>query len=262
MLPVRMAAPPLASRRSLKVLLLAVLVAGVCVRLGVWQIARLHERNAFVAALHHGLSQPPVPITSLLPNGEPVDPASVRYRRVTVTGTYDIQGEVVLYGRGLSSQVNGNHLLTPLLMPGGTALVVDRGWVPAGNDTPPVSGAAPPTGTVTETGILIPSEGGLPGDGGGPPVTETTHVDLAQLSSQLPYRVAPLYLLLQTQTPGQAALPKPAPFLLPSAPPHLSYAIQWFSFATIALVGAVILIGKERRAAAPDGREPVGSSGR
>jgi cytochrome oxidase assembly protein ShyY1 len=260
MLPVRMAAPPLASRRSLKVLLLAGLVAGVCVRLGVWQLARLHERNAFVAALHRGASEPPVPIASLLPNGEPVDPASVRYRRVTVTGMYDPSREVVLYGRGLSSEVNGNHVLTPLLMPEGTAIVVDRGWVPAGNDTPPVSGAAPPPGTVMVTGILIPSEGGLPGSGGGSPVTESTRVDLAQLASQLPYRVAPLYLLLQAQSPGQAALPKPAPFLLPPAPPHLSYAIQWFSFATIALVGAVILIRKERRAGTADDPARVGSS--
>jgi cytochrome oxidase assembly protein ShyY1 len=247
MLPVRMTAPPLASRRSLKVLLLAALVAAVCVRLGVWQIARLHERNAFVAALHRGSSQPPVPTASLLPSVEHVDPDSVRYRRVMVTGTYDPGREVVLYGRGLSSEVNGNHVLTPLLMPDGTAFVVDRGWVPAGDDTPPVGGATPPTGTVTVAGILIPSEGGLPGDGGGPSVTETTRVDLAQLASQLPYRVAPLYLLLQTQSPRQTAFPKPAPFLLPPAPPHLSYAIQWFSFATIALVGAGILIRKERR---------------
>jgi cytochrome oxidase assembly protein ShyY1 len=261
MLPVPMASPPPASHRPLKVLLLAALVAAVCVRLGVWQIARLHERNAFVAALHRGSSQPPVPIVSLIPNDGPVDPDSVRYRRVTVTGTYDTRREVVLYGRGLSAEVNGNHVLTPLLMPGGTAVVVDRGWVPAGNDTPPVSGAAPPPGTVTLTGILIPSEGGLPGEGGGPPVTETTRVDLAQLASQLPYRVVPLYLLLQTHTPGEAALPKPAPFLLPSAPPHLSYAIQWFSFASIALVGAVILIRKERRAGAPDGAGRAGSSG-
>jgi cytochrome oxidase assembly protein ShyY1 len=262
MLPVLMASPPSTPRRSLKVLLFATLVAAVCVRLGIWQIARLHERNAFVVALHHGLSQPPVPIGSLLPSGGSVDPDSVRYRRVTVTGTYDPRREVVLYGRGLSSGVNGDHVLTPLQMPGRAAIVVDRGWVPAGNDTPPVGVAAPPPGTVTVTGILIPSEGGLPGEGGGAPVTETTHVDLAQLASQLPYRVAPLYLLLQTQSPAQAALPKPAPFLLPPAPPHLSYAIQWFSFATIALVGAVILIRKERQSAVPDGSDRAEASGR
>jgi cytochrome oxidase assembly protein ShyY1 len=171
-----------------------------------------------------------------------------------VSGTYDPRHEVVLYGRGLSASVDGNHVLTPLVMSDGSAIVVDRGWVPAGNDTPPVAGAAPPTGSVTLTGILIPSEGGLPGEGGGSPVTETTRVDLAQLASQVPYRIEPLYLLLQTQSPPQSALPKAAPFLLPAAPPHLSYAIQWFSFAAIAIVGALLLLRKEARvsALAPD----------
>jgi cytochrome oxidase assembly protein ShyY1 len=247
MLPGRMAASPTRSRRSLKVVLLAAIVALTCVRLGFWQIARLHERNAFILALHHGLAQPPVPIATLLPQGSTVDPDTIRYRSVQVTGTYDPREEVVVYGRGLSSQVDGNHVLTPLLMADGTAIEVDRGWVPAGNDTPPVASADPPSGTVTVTGILIPSEGGLPGEGGGPAVTETTRVDLAQLESQSRHHLEPVYLLLRSQTPPQPDLPKPAPFLVPPAPPHLSYAIQWFSFALIAIVGAVILIRKEGR---------------
>ncbi|MBI3647717.1 MAG: SURF1 family protein [Actinobacteria bacterium] len=252
------------SRRSLKVLLLAVAVAAVCVRLGIWQVSRLHERNAFVAALDRGLAASPVPIDELLPAGVTADPEAIRYRRVQVTGTYDPSHEVVLYGRGLSAEVNGNHVLTPLLMSDGRAIVVDRGWVPERYNDPPVGPAAPPAGPVALTGILIPSEGGLPGEGGGPRVTETRRVDLAQLSSQLPYPIEPLYLLLRSQDPAPSSLPRPAPFLLPDAPPHLSYAIQWFSFATIALVGAAILIRRDSpsRPAPSERTATDGTSGR
>ncbi len=246
-------------RGSLRLLLLVVVIAGVFVRLGFWQLSRLQQRNEFVAALERGLHTNPVPIARLLPPGGTVGPDAVRYRRVEVSGTYDAPREVVLYGRGLSEEVEGNHVLTPLVMSNGEAIVVDRGWIPIRYNTPPVGPAAPPGGPVRITGILIPSEGGLPGQGGAAPVTETTRVDLAQLASQMPYRIEPLYLLLQSQEPAEDALPRAAPFLLPEAPPHLSYAIQWFSFAAISLIGWGVLARREAgdHAASPPQSAPA-----
>jgi cytochrome oxidase assembly protein ShyY1 len=234
------------------VLVVALVVGGVCVRLGVWQLSRLHQRNEFVAAVERGLSAAPVPIERVLPPAGEVNADLARYRRVEVSGTYDTSREVVLYGRGSTGDTNGNHVLTPLVMHDGSGIVVDRGWVPIGDNVPPVEAAAPPHGAVELTGILLPSEGGLPGEGGGSRVTETTHVDLAQLASQMPYGLEPLYLLLQSQRPPQVSLPRIAPFRLPSAPPHLSYAIQWFFFAAIAFVGGAVLARRE-----PDGPPPV-----
>jgi cytochrome oxidase assembly protein ShyY1 len=64
----------------------------------------------------------------------------------------------------------------------------------------------------------------------------------------VPFALAPAYLLLDSQRPAQATLPAAAPLPDPSeSPPHLSYAIQWFTFAAIAVVGFVILVRREHR---------------
>ena len=76
-------------------------------------------------------------------------------------------------------------------------------------------------------------------------------VDVDGIASTLPYEVAPLPLRLTDQSPPQPGdLPRPEPPPELSEGPHLSYAIQWFSFAAIALVGAVILHRRDRHVTA------------
>ena len=235
------------SRRLVKLLAFALLIATTCVALGIWQIARLHQTEQYNAAVRSGLSAPPEPVKTLLPDG--ADPDTVRYRHAEATGTYDIAHEFVLYGRTQASQA-GNHLLTPLMLSDGSAIIVDRGWVPLDVDQPASSEGAPPIGEVNVVGVLFRSEGDPPSLVGNAPTAGTTlsTIDLARIQSQLPYRVAPLYLLLQQQSPAQSgALPIPSPMPDLSNGPHLDYAIQWFTFATIALGGFLVLALREGR---------------
>jgi cytochrome oxidase assembly protein ShyY1 len=227
-------------------MLVAGLVAVVCVALGLWQLARLQQRRDLNASISAGLAAAPLSVDGAMPAG--ASPDDLRYRRARATGTYDTEREAVLYGR-TQAGLAGNHLLTPLVLPDGSAIVVDRGWVPIAMDDPPVSVARPPPGTVTVTGVLLDAEGDPPGTGNdqGPEVTTLPHLDLSVLQAQLPYRIAPVYLLLQGQAPPQDDLPRPAPPPELSEGPHLSYAIQWFCFAAIALVGGVVLMRRERR---------------
>jgi surfeit locus 1 family protein len=246
------------SKRLVKLLAAALLVATTCVVLGIWQIARLHQKQQFNAAVRAGLAAPPVPVETLLPDG--VDPLAMRYRRVEATGTYDVAHEFVLYGRTQSSQA-GNHMLTPLRLADGRAILVDRGWVPLNVDEPGAGEVAPPSGDVRVEGVLFSSEGDPPGAAGQADTGETTlaKVDLATIQSQLPYRIAPDYLLLQRQSPPQSSrFPDPAPLPELSEGPHLSYAVQWFTFATIAIVGFVVLAVREGRDPRPANDERVG----
>jgi surfeit locus 1 family protein len=237
-------------RRTATVIAWVAVVALVCVALGIWQLARLQQKRDRNDALRAGLASAPLPIDGRFPGG--TDPEALRYRRARASGTYDPAHELVLYGRTQDDQA-GNHLLTPLVLQDGTAIVVDRGWVPLAMEHPPVPQARPPAGRVGVEGVLLGSEGGLPGDGGRSTAAVTTlsRLDLATLQAQLPYPIAPVYLLLGSQAPGQSTeLPRPAPLPELSEGPHLSYAIQWFSFAAIAIVGGVILIRRDRRSAA------------
>jgi cytochrome oxidase assembly protein ShyY1 len=225
----------------------AVVVAAVCVRLGIWQLHRLEERRAYNAEVTAGLAQPPATAEDLFAHaGE--DPASLAYRRAEATGSYDTSHEVLLYGRALDGQP-GNHVLTPLVLAGGEVLIVDRGWAPIELDTPPVAEAAPPGGTVTVTGVLLPGaeSGGaeIERDASGL-LLSVREVDLAALARESGAEVEPLFLQLETQSPPQpGALPRPAKLPELTEGPHLSYAIQWFTFATIALVGFLVLVRRE-----------------
>ena len=235
--------------RWILLFLFAVLVAGVCVRLGIWQLDRLDERRAYNAEVTSGLGQPSATAEDLFAHADE-EPEALAYRRAEATGSYDTSHEVLLYGRALEGEP-GNHVLTQLVLSRGGVLLVDRGWVPIELDTPPVAEAAPPGGTVTVTGVLQPgAEGGsavVERDPSGRLLT-VREVDLGHLSDEIGSELEPLFLLLETQSPPQpGALPRPAPLPELTEGQHLSYAIQWFTFAAIALVGFAALVRRESR---------------
>src|SRR5207248_1152691 len=136
------------------VLLLVVVVFGVaCVELGLWQLRRLDQRKTLNAAISSHIHMPVQPIETLLGKGE----RQALYRRVTATGRYDVSQEVLLSGRAVNDRP-GNDLLTPLKLPGGLGLIVNRGFVPLTINTPGAPQAKPPSGEeVTVTGILLPT---------------------------------------------------------------------------------------------------------
>ncbi|HEX5950122.1 MAG TPA: hypothetical protein VFZ96_03895, partial [Actinomycetota bacterium] len=65
---------------------------------------------------------------------------------------------------------------------------------------------------------------------------------------QAPYELWPLAMQLEEQSPAQDGdMPVVVPRPELDEGPHLSYAVQWFIFATIALVGFVVLARREAR---------------
>jgi cytochrome oxidase assembly protein ShyY1 len=238
------ARPPL---RRIVLALITIVVAATCIRLGFWQLGRLHGREAINVRIAAGFAAAPRPLPDLLAGTS--DPATLAFRRTEARGTYDPSHEVIFYGRNSTEGLAGNQVLTPLVLDDGTALLVDRGWVPADAVTPPVEGeAAAPTGVVDVSGVLFPPDLTTPAPPSASPQTLVRQVDLVSLGDQMPYRLLPVYLLLQSQDPPQQGdLPQPPPLPELTNGPHASYAFQWFSFATIALVGYVVLSRRDRR---------------
>jgi len=222
----------------------ALLVAALFVRLGVWQLDRLHQRRVTNSAVLARRALPPVTITSA---ALPVD--SVRGRRVVATGAWDYSHERVWGARSYEG-VPGVAVLTPLKVGGGAAVFVDRGWAPSA-DALHVDHAALREGdSATVTGFAYAAPRGR-GD-----------VDPALLRDSLPFPVAG-FVILEIQTNRQADRPSnlvywPTPEL--SDGPHLSYAIQWFAFAAIVLVGMGALLRKQTSSRDVEQDRPAGPS--
>jgi cytochrome oxidase assembly protein ShyY1 len=217
--------------------------------LAFWQLRRLDERRAFNDVVAERIDQAPVPLDELLPLAID-DPEAVEWRQVTLSGNY-LDDQIIWFNRSQDGLAGDNVLSA--LVDDDTTVVVNRGFIVLGADVP-----AAPAGEVEVLGrVRTPSErlrGGLTDSTDGP-VTEVRRVDLELLGQQLPGDVAPVYLDLIGSVPnvgpGDPA-PVPAPTL--DEGPHLSYAVQWFIFATAVLVGWVLAVRRSlatrRRAAA------------
>ena len=230
--------------------LLALGMAILCVRLGFWQLDRLAQRRAANDARTAGLAQPPVEVAEALAGAD-------GYRTVTAEGTYDPAGQLVLYGRPLDGRP-GDHVLTPLVLAGGLRVLVDRGWVPTADDAertvPPE--AAAPAGPIRVSGVLLPPEDVDPfGDQDPTGATVVRAVNLPALAAAGADVATGGYVLLTAQDPPQE-LPVPAPLPPADDGPHLSYAIQWFTFAAIAVIGAVVVVRRRRQTGDQPTHEP------
>lgn len=231
-------------RRIVTFLVLAVIFAALFIRLGFWQLSRLSQRRARNALVMKRLAQPEVPLTSL-----PLDSAS-RLRRVTVTGTPDFAHEIILAARSYQGSP-GVHLFTPVRIPGSdTAVLVNRGWIYA-PDGVSVDATRWQEGTTHFVGYaeLLPEgkksapDGVLRRDS-----RIARELDYSTVTSLLPYPVSSLYLVATVQDSTKPVAQRVERLSTPALDegPHLSYAIQWFAFAAIALVGGGVVAARSR----------------
>lgn len=235
-------------RRNVVAAVLAIVTALIFSRLGVWQLQRLSERRAHNAAFAARLKTPPVPLAQL-----PPDTPSAHWRRAIVRGSYDFDHEIVLSGRTHDGSP-GVQILTPLHPDsGGAAVLVNRGWVYSPDAATVDLGKwdEPPHATVF--GYVEDFVQGGRGIARLPSHPDAwTRLDGKGLSAAFPFPIAPYYLValdsmaesrrmngVPSSTPVRLGLP------VMDDGPHLNYAIQWFTFAVVALVGVGTLIAQD-----------------
>lgn len=219
----------------------AVLAAAIFIRLGFWQLERLHEKRARNAVIARQQRADTILATAL-----PGDTGRVHYRSASATGRYDYSHELVLSGRTHQGSP-GVELLTPLRLAGrDTAVLVNRGWVysPDAGTVDLARWREKDSATVTGYWELFAPE--MPVLARAPRDARTVRrMTRGEIEAKLPYPVAAYYLVATSVKDSAGPARRDIPVL--DDGPHMSYAMQWFFFAAISLGGAAVVALRERR---------------
>lgn len=217
--------------------LLALAGAALFIRLGFWQLGRADEKAALAVRYEARRHLPPQDLPALLARGADVDDVPVR-----LAGHFDNSRNVFLDNQRHGGRA-GFHVYTVFLPDGdGRAILVNRGWIPVGDDmqaVPPVPAAT--ASRVTGTAAM-PSPYftvGTPDYRQRP--LRVGRLEMARLSQALGIPLQPFMIRLEPAAPD-GFLREWDPSARLGMPPeqHRAYAFQWFSLAAAAL--AVLLV--------------------
>lgn len=223
------------SSKWLGYLLLAAIFATACVFLGRWQMDRRAETLAEINRVTSNYSATPIPFAEAETQFSRLD-ADKEWTQVELKGSYDVGGQRVVRNRPLNGQP-GYEVVVPFKLNTGQSVIVDRGWLPIGNNTPghPDSVPEPPAGEVTVVVRLKPGEPELQR---GAPDGQLASIDLPAYAGQLGYPVLTgAYGQIASETPAAATMPSPFPKPSVEEGTHLSYSLQWFAFGVLMFVG-------------------------
>jgi len=220
--------------RGAVVLLAALLGAGVTARLGVWQLDRAAQKNTLQAALDGRRTLPPLATAELATNE--AQASTQHYRPIVAEGRWVADHSVYLENRQMNGRP-GFYVVTPLLLADGSAVAVQRGWLPRdAADRTKIAAPVTPDGPVRVAGHIAPPPGRLYDFGGAAGGAIRQNLDLAAFAVELHRPLRPLSIVQDDGplTPQDGLLrqwPRPAA----DVQKHYGYAFQWFAMATLIL---------------------------
>jgi surfeit locus 1 family protein len=227
-------------KRDVVFVFLGTLFAITTISLGFWQLARLKERRTFNKELLSRAETAPVPL-SLVPG----DTGKAHFRRVKLEGTYDFEHEIIVTNRTRNGSP-GVNIITPLKVPGTQrAVLINRGWIYAPDAMTADLSKWREADTLVGDGYVENFQT-RPGN-----VKSATRprafrwLDRTAISQAFPYAIAPYYVVLIDD--GKKAANVPPRLNVPPLDegPHKSYALQWFSFATISIIGMFLFVRRK-----------------
>ncbi len=220
-------------------LVFALLLSGVFVLLSQWQLSRSAQHEPPAPSSIEEVK----PLADVLQPGQ-FFPGSVSDQMVTATGTYDPGKQVLVEGRLYNDQegfwivsafaVNNAPTIKGAGASPQTWIPVARGWVADAAEAGP-----PPSGTITLTGRLIPSEAPVPNVDAGP--GRASAVSTAELINKWEVSSYQGFIAATSEVSAGVAIAlgdDVKPLNIPPQPPaeqvnwlNLFYAVEWVVFA-------------------------------
>jgi surfeit locus 1 family protein len=202
--------------------------------LGAWQLERKAWKEALIEKLDRRLNADPVALPPV-EQWSSLTGAADEFRRVTMQGTIEPAGEALVYAVGSAFRPDvsgpGYWVFAPAKLAGGATVVLNRGFVPEGQQQ---AAHEPATGRVSITGALRwPEERGLfaPQDDPGRNLWFVRdHIAMARAKGW--GDVAPFYVELETPT-GNSDMPRAGRLKVSLRNDHLQYALTWFGLAIV-----------------------------
>ncbi len=224
---------------------LTVVLLGMLVSLGRWQLQRADQKRALYDAFDKG--------ADATQRVDLMTPALPRYQHVETRGRYDGSRQILIDNMTDADGRAGYFVVTPLALTGGGWLLVNRGWVPLGRSRSelPAIGVAGDVRTVLGRADHLPTPGIRMGRAAAlrPPYPAVadfpTRAEIAALLHEASWtRAADLVLLDPGQPDGYVRR-----WQAPGFPPlrHVAYAVQWFGLALALFV--IYLVTNFRRSA-------------
>jgi surfeit locus 1 family protein len=204
----------------------------VTVALGNWQRHRAIEKDALAERFRVAEKAPPVEV--------PVrddDALALRFHAVRGQGQYDATHQILIDNK-VNAGRPGFHVVAPLRLAGsGRYLLVDRGWIAQGASRTELPQVPPPSGMVTVQGrVNLPPQRYLELEREHAPGLLWENLDIKRIASATGLELLPI-VLEQTDPvvpPDILVRDWPAPDI--GGAQNLSYMLQWYAFAAIAVV--------------------------
>jgi surfeit locus 1 family protein len=219
--------------------LVTLVLLPVLVGLGMWQLDRAEWKQGLIDTHKDRTGRARAPLDQLYAKG-----AEVEYRAVAALGSYDLGHQLLLDNRTYNGQA-GYHVLTPLVLADTDLVVlVNRGWIPLGQNRGILPELPGPADELVVNGILkLPPQRifrlGMEEEAGTGWPRVVQQIDIPRLEELLGRRLLP-YLLLLDKDDEYGFIRDWRPVYGISPDKHRAYALQWF---TLALVLLLIYIG-------------------
>ena len=223
--------------------------------LGYWQRTLWKDRADSQGLVYAKMDAKPTSIDTVDPVGHEVSQAQ-QWVAVTATGHYDTAHQFAVRNRSQNENA-GWYVVTPLVLPDGSAILVNQGWI-ASADGDTSSAAMPPlppvpSGTVTVTGLLQPDETTaltrITDDTAKLPTGEIALITKVDLQSRVPETLHDGSIQLSTSNPANtaAAAAQAVPGPSYDNTMYIAYMIQWWVFAIIMPVTWLKLLHREQQ---------------
>ena len=212
------------------------LILPILVGLGFWQLDRAQQKTEIRNLLLTRSVEPEVTIGATIEST-----SELEFRRVRVSGTWDQEREFLLDNQVLNSRV-GFNVITPLIFSGNkSAVLVNRGWVPASPDRTQLPDTYVNNSETTISGMVtIPDSNPFVLED--PPPLDPDRwqriwqtIDLTRFSEAVPYKIQGFVIELDPNSESGFER-KPWEFEDDWIYRHKAYAFQWFALSTALVV--------------------------